>query len=139
MREPRAAARYALPIRVRTPCSRVVPASALAPWAAAICSRAACRRIAQSTATLVGVVLDSSGAALPGATVEVASPALIERVKVTITADDGRYRVVDLRPGDYTVTFSLGGFQTLRREHVALTTTVTTTVDAALSVGALED
>ncbi len=94
---------------------------------------------AQSTATLVGAVTDSSGAALPGVTVDVASPALIEGTRTTVTANDGRYRVVDLRPGEYTVTFSLGGFQTLRRERVGLTTAVTTTVDGTLGVGALED
>ena len=94
---------------------------------------------AQSTATLVGVVLDSSGAALPGATVEVASPALIGGARTTVTSDDGRYHVVDLRPGDYTVTFSLGGFQTVRREHVVLTTAITTTVDATLAIGTLDE
>ena len=63
-----------------------------------------------SSATIVGVVRDSSGGALPGVTVEVASPALIERFKTTTTTDSGTYQVVDLRPGEYTVTFTLGGF-----------------------------
>ncbi|MGI8672621.1 MAG: TonB-dependent receptor [Luteitalea sp.] len=95
--------------------------------------------LAQSTATLVGAVVDGSGGALPGVTVEVRSPALIEGAKATVTADDGRYRVVDLRAGEYTVTFSLGGFQTVRQERVVLSTSVTTTVDASLPVGAIED
>lgn len=94
---------------------------------------------AQSTATLVGAVTDGSGAALPGVTVEVGSPVLIERTRTTVTADDGRYRVVDLRAGEYTVTFSIAGFQTVRRERVVLSTAVTTTVDATLPVGAIED
>ncbi len=94
---------------------------------------------AQSTASLVGTVVDSSGGALPGVTVEVTSPALIERTRTTFTTEDGRYRVIDLRPGEYTVTFSLAGFQTLRRERVSLTTAVTSTVDGTLAVGALED
>ena len=109
---------------------------ALAPWLLATLVAALPASVsAQSTATLVGVVLDSSGAALPGVTVEVASPALIERTKVAVTSDDGRYRIVDLRPGDYTVTFTLDGFQTVRRERVPLTTAFTATVDATLSVG----
>lgn len=94
---------------------------------------------AQSTATLVGVVVDDSGGALPGVTIEVSSPVLIERSKITSSAPDGRYRVVDLRPGEYTVTFTLEGFQSMRQERVLLSTAVTTTVDARLPVGRLED
>ena len=112
---------------------------ALALLTAAVVAALPADAVAQSTATLVGEVLDSSGASLPGVTVEVTSPALIERSKTTVTAEDGRYRVVDLRPGEYTVTFSLAGFQTFRRERVLLTTAVTTTVNGTLAVGAIED
>src|SRR4029079_382406 len=62
---------------------------------------------AQTSSSIVGTVRDESGGALVGVTVEVTSPALIERVKTTVTAADGTYRVVDLRPGDYAVSFSL--------------------------------
>ena len=95
--------------------------------------------LAQSSSTIVGVVRDTSGAAVPGVTVEVASPALIERQKVVVTGVDGTYRVVDLRPGTYSVTFSLQGFRSVRREDVALSTAFTATVDASLPVGGLEE
>ena len=62
---------------------------------------------------------DASGAVLPGVTVEAASPALIEKVRTAVTDGTGRYRIEDLRPGDYTVTFSLAGFATVRREGAA--------------------
>ena len=73
---------------------------------------------AQSSVT--GVVRDGSGAVLPGVTVEAASPALIEKVRSTVTDDQGRYRIVDLRPGTYTVTFALTGFSTSKREGLSL-------------------
>lgn len=94
---------------------------------------------AQSTAGIVGVVVDDSGSTLPGVTVEVSSPALIERTKFTVTSADGRYQVVDLRPGEYTVTFSLEGFQVVRRTGVSLSTGFTASVDATLPIGQLQD
>ena len=94
---------------------------------------------AQSSSTIVGTVRDGSGGALPGVTVEVSSPALIERTKVVVTANDGTYRVVDLRAGEYVVTFTLDGFQTVRREQIQLQTSLTATVDASLSIGAVAE
>src|SRR5262245_37101365 len=67
---------------------------------------------------ITGVVKDASGGVLPGVTVEAASPVLIEKVRSVITDDTGQYRIVDLRPGTYTVTFSLPGFSTVKREGV---------------------
>src|SRR5262249_53568194 len=64
----------------------------------------------QTTSGIAGTVKDASGAVLPGVTVEAASPALIERVRSVITNGEGRYNIVDLRPGTYTVTFALTGF-----------------------------
>ena len=90
----------------------------------------------QSASAIVGALRDESGGALAGATVEVASPALIEGQKVVFTSADGRYQVVDLRPGEYTVTFSLSGFQTVRREHIVLSASFTATVDVTLPVAA---
>jgi len=58
---------------------------------------------------IAGVVRETSGAVLPGVTVEAASPALIEKVRSVTTGEDGSYRVLDLRPGTYSVTFSLAG------------------------------
>jgi hypothetical protein len=61
---------------------------------------------------------------LPGVTVEAASPALIEKMRIATTDSDGRFRIIDLRPGEYAVTFTLTGFRTLRREGIQLTTGV---------------
>ena len=67
--------------------------------------------IAAAQSAIAGVVRDATGAVLPGVTVEVASPALIEKVRTTVTDATGQYRVVDLRPGTYAVTFTLAGFR----------------------------
>ena len=73
--------------------------------------------LAQAQATLAGVVRDASGGVLPGVTVEASSPALIEKARVAVTDSTGQYQIVDLRPGTYSVTFSLAGFRTVRRER----------------------
>ncbi len=90
-------------------------------------------------ASIAGVVRDSSGAVLPGVTVEAASPALIEKVRTVGTDGTGQYRIVDLRPGTYTVTFTLQGFSTLKREGIELSGIFAATVNAELRVGALEE
>jgi hypothetical protein len=92
-----------------------------------------------STASITGVVRDTSGGVLPGVTVEASSPALIEKVRTTVTDASGQYRITELRPGIYTVSFSLIGFSQFRREAVELTTNFTATINAELSVGALEE
>src|SRR5918999_1867284 len=76
---------------------------------------------AQQTSSIAGVVRDASGGVLPGVTVEAASPALIEKVRVATTDGEGRYNIVDLRPGTYAVTFTLPGFTTFRRDGIVLT------------------
>ena len=76
---------------------------------------------------------------MPGVTVEASSPALIEKVRTAVTDGEGRYRIVELRPGTYTVTFTLPGFNTSRREGIDLTGGFTATVNADLRVGALEE
>jgi hypothetical protein len=90
-------------------------------------------------ASITGVVKDSSGAVLPGVTVEASSPELIEKVRTAVTDEGGRYRIVDLRTGTYSVNFSLTGFSAVRREGIALTGSFTATVDAELRVGALNE
>src|SRR3989441_980937 len=88
---------------------------------------------------VVGVVKDPSGAVLPGVSVEAASPALIERIRTVVSDEQGRYRIGDLRPGTYTVTFTLPGFSTFKREGIELTTGFTATVNADLKVGGLDE
>src|SRR5436309_476225 len=90
---------------------------------------------AQTTGSIAGVVRDTTGAVLPGVTVEAASPALIEKVRVVVTDSQGNYKIVDLRPGTYAVTFSLTGFSTFRREGIELTTGFTATANADMKVG----
>src|SRR5262245_50073439 len=75
----------------------------------------------QQTSGIAGVVRDTSGAVLPGVTVEAASSALIEKVRTVVTDGEGQYRVIDVRPGTYTVTFTLPGFSTVKREGIELT------------------
>ena len=90
-------------------------------------------------ATLTGTVKDTSGAVLPGVTVEAASPALIEKVRTAVTDGNGRFQLVDLRPGAYTVTFTLAGFNTFKRDGITLSGSGATNIDAELRVGALEE
>ncbi len=93
---------------------------------------------AQSS-SITGVVRDASGAVLPGVTVEAASPELIEKVRSAISDGTGTYRIIDLRPGTYTVTFTLPGFATVKREGLLLPADFVSTVNAELKIGALEE
>ncbi len=92
-----------------------------------------------TTGAIAGSVTDPSGGVLPGVTVEAASPALIEKVRSVVTNERGQYRIIDLRPGAYTVTFSLPGFSTVRRDPFELSTGFTATVDVVMKVGAIEE
>ncbi|HKH74440.1 MAG TPA: carboxypeptidase regulatory-like domain-containing protein [Vicinamibacterales bacterium] len=95
--------------------------------------------MALAQASITGNVKDTSGAVLPGVTVEAASPVLIEKARSVVTDSNGRYQIVDLRPGTYTVTFTLAGFNTFKREGVVLSGASANTVDADLRVGSLEE
>src|SRR5262245_21987277 len=95
--------------------------------------------ISCAQSSITGVVRDTSGAALPGVTVEAASPALIEKGRVAVTDGQGVYRIVDLRPGPYTVTFTLTGFNTFRRTGIELRAEFTAAVDAELQLGTVEE
>jgi hypothetical protein len=88
-----------------------------------------------SNGAIAGAVKDASGAVLPGVTVEAASPALIEKVRSSVTDGQGLYRIVDLRPGTYTVTFTLPGFSTFKRDGLELTAGFTATVNSEMKVG----
>ena len=94
---------------------------------------------AQQASGIAGLVKDTSGAVLPGVTVEAASPVLIEKVRSVVTDGEGRYNIVDLRPGTYAVTFTLPGFRTLRRDEIELSVGFTASVNADMQVGALEE
>src|SRR6187399_3597401 len=76
--------------------------------------------LAHAQATVAGTVRDASGAVLPGVSVEAASAALIEKVRSAVTDSTGQYRITELPPGTYAVTFSLSGFTTLRRDPVTV-------------------
>ena len=91
------------------------------------------------TGAIAGVVRDASGGVLPDVTVEAASPALIEKVRSVVSDGEGRYNIVDLRPGDYTVTFTLEGFNTLKRSGISLSAGFTAAVNGDLQVGALSE
>jgi hypothetical protein len=90
-------------------------------------------------AAITGVVKDASGGVVPGVTVEAASPVLIERVRAVVSDATGQYRIVDLRPGTYSVTFTLPGFSSVKREGIELSGTFVATVNTELKVGDLEE
>src|SRR5580704_5080115 len=96
---------------------------------------AAFAQTAGGTGTISGVVKDASGSAIAGATVTVASPALIEGSKSATTDGSGAYRIIDLRPGTYSVTFTATGFAKLQREGLALTVGFDATENGDLKVG----
>ena len=116
----------------RTGCLRLV-------IVAAACVLLAPPAWAQQASGIAGEVRDASGGVLPGVTVEAASPALIEKVRSVVSDGEGRYSIVNLVPGTYTVTFTLPGFNTFRREGIQLTSGFTAAVNADLGVGSLEE
>ncbi len=96
-------------------------------------------RAAAAQSTIAGLVTDSSGAVLPGVSVEAASPVLIEKVRTVVTNSEGRYTIIDLRPGAHVLTFTLPGFNAVRREGLQLGANVDLPVNAELRVGAVEE
>ncbi len=95
--------------------------------------------LAAAQASLTGVVRDSSGGVMPGETVDASSPARIEKVRTAVTDGAGLYRIVDLRPGTYVLTFSLPGFTTVKRDGLVLSGAITLTINAELRVGTLQE
>src|SRR5262245_20870910 len=100
-----------------------------------------CAAWAQSatTGTIAGTVKDTTGAVMPGVTVEASSPALIEKTRAATTDSQGNYKILELRPGTYTVTFTLPGFSTVKREGLELTTGFTANINAEMKVGTVEE
>src|SRR2546425_9842413 len=94
---------------------------------------------AHAQGAITGVVKDTAGAVLPGVTVEAASPVLIEKVRSVVSDNTGQYRIVNLLPGTYSVTFTLPGFSTVKREGIELTGAFVATVNGDLKVGTLEE
>ncbi|HMF99546.1 MAG TPA: carboxypeptidase-like regulatory domain-containing protein, partial [Vicinamibacterales bacterium] len=117
----------------RIPCRALVVAALL------LSSQSGAFAQGTSAASISGVVTDSSGAVLPGVTVEAASPVLIEKVRSAVTDERGEYRIIELIPGSYTVTFTLTGFSSLRREGIELPPSFNATVNAQLRIGAIEE
>jgi hypothetical protein len=99
------------------------------------CTLVAATAGAQGLASIVGVVKDASGAVLPGVTVEASSPALLEKVRTAVTDGAGNYQIISLLPGAYTVTFTLTGFQTVKREGIVLTGSLAASVNVDMVVG----
>src|ERR671920_2374403 len=95
--------------------------------------------LALAQGTLTGTVRDGSGAVLPGVTVEASSPALIEKVRTVVTDNAGIYRIVDLGPGVYALTFTLQGFSQVKREGVELSGSATLTIPIDMRVGNLTE
>jgi hypothetical protein len=110
-----------------------------APFLAAFVGLLCLPTLTWAQASIVGAVRDESGGALPGVTVEVASPSLIEGTKTTTTDEQGRYRVEALRPGPYTLKFTLVGFDVLNRTGVDVPSEVVVTVNVEMKVGTLEE
>ena len=96
-------------------------------------------RDVHAQSAIAGLVTDTSGAVLPGVSVEASSPALIEKVRTAVTNADGRYSIVDIRPGVYSITFTLPGFTTFKREGIEVSANVNVPVNAELKVGALQE
>src|SRR5207247_597782 len=93
---------------------------------------------AWAQSTIAGVVRDSSGAVLPGVTVEASSTLLIEKVRAAVTDGQGRYTIIELRPGSYSVTFTLPGFSTVRRDGIEVEASASVPINAEMRVGAVE-
>src|SRR5436309_620988 len=104
----------------------------------ALCLLAICAT-ASGQSAISGTVRDSTGAVLPGVTVEAASPALIEKARSVVTDSGGQYKIVDLRPGTYRLAFTLEGFNTVRREGIELPASFTATINAEMRVGTVSE
>src|SRR5690242_16900626 len=95
--------------------------------------------LAQQTSAIAGVVRDASGAVLPGVTVEAASPILIEKVRNATTDGSGQYRIENLPPGTYSVTYTLPGFTTVKRDGVELSGSGVLTINSEMRVGGIQE
>src|SRR5438094_10151216 len=113
--------------------------SAPGKWLLALAFVVLSPRLVLAQASITGTVKDPTGAVLPGVTVEAASDALIERARTAVSDSTGQYRIVDLRPGTYVVTFTLTGFNTFKREGIEVPSEFVATVNVEMHVGALAE
>jgi hypothetical protein len=95
--------------------------------------------VVYAQASIAGTVKDASGAVLPGVTVEASSTSLTEKTRSVVTDSGGQFRIVDLRPGAYTVSFALAGFSTVKRENIELAGSFTATINVELKVGGVAE
>src|SRR5260221_4121572 len=112
------------------------------PLAALLLAAACCLLfpgVSRAQSVIAGVVKDATGAVLPGVTVEVSSDVLIEKTRTSVSDGQGQYRIIDLRPGIYDVSFTLTGFQTIKREKIDLPGEFTATVNAEMTIDALAE
>ena len=117
--------------------ARTLPCTlALCAWSALFPSSAPAQ---SQNAAIAGVVKDAAGAALAGVAVEASSPALIEKTRTTVTDRQGAYRIIELRPGAYTVTFTMAGFSTVVRNGLELPSSFTATINADMRGGVVEE
>src|SRR5436309_3518274 len=121
----------------RTTAVRLLPGVVIAAALIAASERVSAQ--SPTAGSIAGTVRDTTGAALPGVTIEASSPALIERTRRSVTDAQGNYKIVDLLPGVYSVTFTLTGFSTVKREQLELTTGFTASVNAEMNVGTMEE
>src|SRR5262245_20604793 len=98
-----------------------------------------CPVAARAQSAIAGVVKDTSGAVLPGVSVEAASDALIEKTRSAVTDAQGAYKIVDLRPGVYSLTFALEGFNTIKRDGIDLPSSFVATINAELKIGTIAE
>src|SRR5581483_11838427 len=96
-------------------------------------------RTGSAQVAIAGVVRDTSGAIMPGVTVEASSPALIEKTRSVVSDTAGQYKIVDLSPGTYEVSFTLPGFKVFKRSGIVLEGNFTAQVNAEMQVGAVEE
>src|SRR6185503_17308159 len=95
--------------------------------------------LAAHAQSIQGVVRDTSGAVLPGVTVEASSPVLLEKVRSAVTDGSGQYQIIQLLPGTYTVTFTLPGFATFKRDQIELSGSFVASLNAEMKVGELAE
>src|SRR5438477_7326472 len=93
----------------------------------------------RAQSAIAGTVKDPTGAVLPGVTVEASSDVLIEKTRSVVTNGQGQYTIVDLRPGIYSLSFSLPGFSGLKRDRIELPANFTANINAELKVGGIEE